>query len=66
MTATDWARPLLTIEECLAVLPVSERSLRRALEPGGDLQHLAVRVGRRVFVKTSALAELVGYAAGAA
>jgi hypothetical protein len=55
-------RPLLTVGETLRVVPLSERSLRRALEPGGDLEHLAVRVGRRVFVKRAELLRLVGAA----
>jgi hypothetical protein len=59
-TASDWRqRPVLTVAEFLAIMPLSERSARRALEPGGDLANLAVRVGRRVFVRTASLTELL-------
>lgn len=40
-------------------LGVHQRLLYEQLRPGGDLEHLAVRVGRRVLVKTSRLLELV-------
>lgn len=42
------------------LLPLSERSLRRALEPGGELEHLALRVGRRVLLRVDPLRELLG------
>src|SRR4051812_1486678 len=42
------------------ILNVSERSLRAQLVPGGDLEGLVIRVGRRVLIKTSALMALLG------
>ena len=48
------ARPLWTVAELHEFVGrevISERSLRRALEPGGDLADLAVRIGKRVLVK---------------
>jgi hypothetical protein len=60
----DWrATPLLTVEETHVVIGkarISERSLRRALEPDGDLADLAVRIGRRLFIKSGALAQRLG------
>lgn len=53
-------RPLLEVAEALGIVPLSERSFRRALEPGADLGHLAVRVGRRVFIRTSELRRWLG------
>lgn len=57
-------RPLLEVAETLAIVPLSERSFRRALEPGADLEHLGVRVGRRVFVKTGELRKWLGLDGG--
>jgi hypothetical protein len=55
-------RALIDVDEALdpELLPLAERSLRRALEPGGDLEHLALRVGRRVFIRVGPLLELLG------
>ena len=55
----DTTRPTQTVAVAAEWLGVSERHLRRALEPGGDLEHLAVRIGHRVLVKTAALLALV-------
>ena len=55
----DINRPTQGVAAAAHWLGVSERNLRRAVEPGGDLEHLAVRVGRRVLIKTSALLALV-------
>jgi len=56
----DRDKPTQLVADAAMFLGVGERTLRRALEPGGDLGHLAVRVGaRRVLVKTAALLALV-------
>jgi excisionase family DNA binding protein len=55
----DNDRPTCTVADAASYLGVSERSLRRAVESGGDLEHLAIRVGHRVLIKTSALLALV-------
>lgn len=55
----DRTRPTQQVATAAAWLGISERSLRRAVEPGGELEQLAVRVGRRVLIKTSALLALV-------
>jgi hypothetical protein len=56
----DVTRPTQTVPDAAAWIGVSERSLRRAVEPGRELEHLAVRVGSRVLIKTDALLALVG------
>lgn len=53
-------RPTCKVPEAAAFLGISERSMRRALEPGGDLEHLALRVGGRVLVKVTPLLAVVG------
>jgi hypothetical protein len=53
-------RAAIDVDEVLDLIPLSERSVRRALEPGGDLDYLALRVGRRCFVKVEPLRELLG------
>jgi hypothetical protein len=57
-----WTRPTLTVREAAGQIGVSERAMYDALAPGGDLEHLAVRVGRRVVVKTAGLRLLLGLA----
>jgi hypothetical protein len=52
--------PVDDVPAVAAFLGISERSLRQQLEPGGDLEHLAYRAGRRVLVKTTRLLEDVG------
>jgi hypothetical protein len=47
------ALPLRTVADSAAWVGIPERSFRAALD--GDLAHLAVRVGRRVYVRTSSL-----------
>lgn len=53
-------RPTCQVPEAAAFIGISERSMRRALMPGGDLEHLSLRVGHRQLVKTTALLALVG------
>lgn len=53
-------RAVIDVREAMSLIPLSERSFRRALEPGGDLEQLALRVGRRCFVRVGALRELLG------
>jgi hypothetical protein len=55
-------RALIDVGDALdpTLFKLAERSLRRALEPGGDLEHLALRVGRRVFIRVGPLRELLG------
>ena len=52
-------RAVLEVSDVLDLLPLSQRSLRRALEPGGDLEHLVLRVGRRCFIKVAPLRALL-------
>lgn len=54
------ARPTMTVPDAAAWLNLSERCVYEALSPGGDLEHLALRVGRRVLVKTAALLAVLG------
>jgi hypothetical protein len=54
------ARPLLTVAEAAAWAGIPERSFRDQLAPGGDLQHMAVRVGRRVYVRSASLLTWAG------
>jgi hypothetical protein len=54
------ARPLVSVAEAAAWCGIPERSFRAQLAPGGDLEHVGVRVGRRVFVRTSALLAWAG------
>ena len=62
MTTTEElrAKPLLTVAEAAGWCRIPERSFRDQLAPGGDLEHLAVRVGRRVYVRSSALLAWAG------
>ncbi len=62
---TDFDRRLTCrVNEAAEALGVSERSMRRALEPGGDLAHLSLRVGHRQLVKVPALLALFGLERG--
>jgi hypothetical protein len=54
------ARPLLTVAETADWLGVPQRSLRDQLAPGGDLEHLSVRVGRRIYVRSAPLLSWAG------
>lgn len=47
-------------DQAAQLLGVGERTMRRALDTGGDLEHLSLRVGRRQLVKVQALLALVG------
>jgi hypothetical protein len=51
--------PTLPVNQAAAFLGISERSLRRSIQPGAELAYLAIRIGRRVLVRTSALLDLV-------
>lgn len=52
--------PLDDVPPVAAFLDIAERSLRRQLEPGGDLERYAFRIGRRVKVKTALMLEELG------
>ena len=55
----DRCRPTNRVAPSARFIGISERQMRRALAPGGDLEDLAIRVGKRVLVKTAALLALV-------
>jgi hypothetical protein len=55
--------PLVSVATAAEWTGIPERSFRDAL--AGDLEHLAVRVGRRVYIRTSALLAWVGRNGGA-
>ncbi len=53
------ARPVVSAAAAARFLGVSERAFRAATAPGSELEHLVIRIGRRVVVKTAPLLALV-------
>lgn len=54
-------RAAIDVREAIPdLLPLAERSLRRALDTGGELERLALHVGRRVFIRVDPLRALLG------
>lgn len=53
------SKPTIAVPEAAALLGISDRTLYNEAQTGGSLEHLVVRVGSRVLVKTSELARLL-------